>query len=197
MLKKIIILSIFLTLGAFASDKVKVEALSDFSTVNPTKNFNVRLVEDSQIQGLFMLENDILNCKVEKVTDPKRAKLNAGIYLRVISYVDKKGTHKFSENLSAKYAKNVVNKEGIKSIPPKKVVKTTAGAVGSFFVKGISYGISFVDGVVTNEQDNRLKSGVKQVYDDSFLSLIEKGEEVEIKTGDVFYLIIKTDKEED
>ncbi len=197
LITKLFVLLLILAVPVYAADRVKVEALSDFSTLNPAKTFSVRLVEDSEIQGLFMLQNDILNCSVQKITDPKRAKQDAKIYLKVLNYVDKKGVHNFNDNLRAKYAKTVVNKEEIKKIPPKKVVTKTAGTVGSFFVKGFSYGVSFVDGIVTNEEDNRLKSGVKQVYDDSFLSLIEKGQEVEIKQGDIFYLIIKTDKEED
>ena len=85
--------------------------------------------------------------------------------------------------------------EEIKKIPPKKIVKKTASTVGSFFVKGFSYGVSFVDGFSENKEDNRLKSGAKQVYDDSFLSYIEYGSEVEIKEGDEFYLVISKKKD--
>ena len=77
------------------------------------------------------------------------------------------------------------------------IKKKTAGAVGDYFLQGVSYGISFVDGIVTNNEGNRLKSGVKQVYDDSFLSYIEYGQEIEIKEGDAFYLVVTPTKEKD
>ena len=48
------------------------------------------------------------------------------------------------------------------------------------FFTGVSYGISFVDGLVTNPEGNRLKSGAKQVYKDSFLSYVEKGEDIHV-----------------
>ena len=87
--------------------------------------------------------------------------------------------------------------EEIKKTPPKTIVKKTASTVGNFFVKGFSYGVSFVDGVKENKEDNRLKSGVKQVYDDSFLSLVEYGEEIEIKEGQEFYFVVKKVKNKD
>ena len=53
----------------------------------------------------------------------------------------------------------------------------------------IGYPLSLSNkGYITNNEENRLKSGVKQVYDDSFVSLIEYGDEILIKKGDVFYM---------
>ena len=74
------------------------------------------------------------------------------------------------------------------------IIKIPIQTDGDFFVTGVSYGVSFVDGVITNNEENRLKSGVKQVYDDSFISLIELGDEIVIKKGDIFYLILKEEK---
>ena len=60
---------------------------------------------------------------------------------------------------------------------------------------GFSQALSFVDGAKTNTEGNRIKSGAKQVYDDSILSFIKYGNEIDIKKGDVFYLIVKEEKE--
>lgn len=141
--------------------------------------------------GIFMIKGDIINCSTLKVTDPKRAKRNAKIFFSLDSYVDSKGIHNFKRNLTGKYAKTVISKDNIKDIDAKKAAKSTAGMVGNHFIPGVSYGISFVDGVVENQEGNRLKSGAKQVYKDSFLSYVEYGEEIEIKEGDEFYLIVK------
>lgn len=197
-MKKIIISLICALMfsGAYAADKVHVRAISEFSTINPSSNFQIEVIEDSEIDNISVVRGDIINCTLEKVTDPKRAKQNAKIYLNVVSYTDKLGEHYFSTPLRAKYAKTVINKEEIQKIPPKQVAKKTASTVGNFFVKGISYGISFVDGFSENKEDNRLKSGVKQVYDDSFLSLVERGSEVTISPDDEFYLVISKRKED-
>ena len=112
------------------------------------------------------------------------------------SYSDKKGTHKIEPKMIAKYTEKVLSVEEIKKTPPKKIAKKAVSTVGNFFVAGFSYGVSFVDGVKQNKEDNRLKSGVKQVYDDSFLSYVEYGHEVEIKEGQEFYLVVKKAKEE-
>ncbi len=193
------ILSVFIMLlvsCAFAADKVHVEALNGFSSADVEEGFNfkVKLVEDSTMNDIYMLKGDILNCVLKKVTDPTRAKRDAKIYFTVESYEDSKGVHEIQESLVARYAKTVLNKEEIKKTPPKKIAKTAAGAVGNFFMKGFSYCVSFVDGVATNPEGNRLKSGAKQVYKDSFLSMVEYGNEVTVKEGDVFYLVVKSVK---
>ena len=197
-MKKILLfLFLSLNLAAFGSDKLQVKALTDFSSINPSSYFDVTLVKDGTINDMFMIKGDVINCRIIKVTDPKRAKQNAKIYMQVISYKDKKGIHDFQEVYIAKYAKTALTKDEIKNIPPKTIVKKTASTVGNFFVKGFSYAVSFIDGFSENEENNRLKSGAKKVYKDSFLSYIEEGSEVEIKKGDVFYLIIKKVKDEE
>lgn len=194
-MKKLLVLMLFLLSPVYASDKLHVKALTDFSSASPQKNFTVQVIEDGEMNDIPLFKGDILNCTLEKIKDPKRAKMDAKIYLKIDSYEDSKGVHNIDEFLIGKYAKKVLNKEEIKKTPPKKIVKKTAGVVGGYFIKGFSYGVSFVDGAVENKDGNRLKSGAKQVYDDSFLSLVEFGHEVEIKTDDTFYLVVKRAKD--
>ena len=197
-MKKILyFLMFFMILPVFAADKLHVSAMSDFNSVNPEQSFQVMLVEDGVLDDVYMIKGDILNCTLKKVTDPTRAKRDAKIYFVLNGYTDKKGTHNFEDIMVAKYAEKILSKEEIKKTPPKTIVKKTASTVGNFFVKGFSYGVSFVDGIKENKEDNRLKSGVKQVYDDSFLSLVEYGEEIEIKEGQEFYFVVKKIKNKD
>lgn len=199
-MKKIFLLAMILfTSCAFAADKLHVEALSDFSSENIEQSANIsfKLIEDGTMNGTFMIKGDILNCVLKKITDPTRAKRDAKIYFSVVSYQDSKGVHNVPEPLVARYAKTVLNKEEIKKTPPKKIVKTAAGAVGNFFMKGFSYCVSFADGFATNPEGNRLKSGAKQVYKDSFLSMVEYGSEVSVNKGDTFYLVVKSAKDRD
>lgn len=197
-MKKILLSSICAILmfsSAYASDKIHVKSLSEFSTTNPVEAFKVEVIEDGEVDNMHVIKGDIINCTLEKVTDPKRAKQNAKIYLNVVSYEDKLGEHSFMNPLRAKYAKSVISVEEMQKIPPKQVAKKTVSTVGNFFVKGVSYCVSFVDGFSQNKEDNRLKSGAKQVYDDSFLSLVNYGSQVAIDVGDEFYLIVSKKKE--
>ncbi len=195
-MKKIIyFLMLIMMSPVFAADKLHVSAMNDFSTVNPTANFQVMLIEDGILNDVYMLRGDILNCTLKKITKPTRAKRDAKIYFDVVSYSDKKGTHEIKPKMVAKYAQKVLSVEEVKKTPPKKIAKKAVSTVGNLFVTGFSYGVSFVDGVKENKEDNRLKSGVKQVYDDSFLSYVEYGHQVDIKEGQEFYLIVKKSKE--
>lgn len=195
-MKKLILLFLIMLISpVFASDKVHVRALDDFSTVEPKETFSVELIEDSSINGVFMLKGDKINCSLLKVTDPTRGKRDAKIFFVLNDYEDKSGSHEIKPLVVAKYAKSVLSVEEVKKTPKRKYVKKAIGTVGNFFYKGVSYGVSFVDGVAQNEEGNRLKSGAKQVYEDSFLSLVEEGQQIEIKTGDEFYFIAKAAKE--
>lgn len=195
-MKKIIIFFVILLFNsAFAFSNIKVEALEDFNSILPVPDFRVKIVQDGNINNLFFIQGDILHCTLEKVKAPKRAKIDAKVFFKINSYEDSKGSHKIEIPLIAKYASRIVSKEEIKKIPPKNIIKKVGGTIGDFFVTGVSYGVSFVDGLITNNEENRLKSGVKQVYDDSFVSLIEYGDEILIKKGDVFYFVVKEEKE--
>lgn len=199
-MKKILALFLFVFLAlssfALAKDNIKVTALSDYDSSSPKENFKAKLAEDGQIDGIYMIKGDILNCELIEIKDPTRAKRDAKIFFKLISYEDSKGTHYFKDNYAAKYAKTVLSKEEIEKIPPKTMAKKTARTVGNFFVSGFSYAFSFVDGAKENKENNRLKSGAKQAYKDSFFSYVEYGNEVQIKKGDEFYFQVKKYKED-
>lgn len=197
-LKKIILFVLaYVALPVFASENIHVQALQDYSSIKPAHTFKVKVLKPIHTDYYSLLEGDILNCELYKTTEPTRGKRDAQIYFMLKTYVDDAGVHPIEHKYLARYAKNVLNVEAIKSIPPKTAVKKAAGVIGNHFLAGVSYGISFVDGVATNPDGNRLKSGAKQVYDDSFVSLVEKGEEVVIQKGDEFYLVTKLVGEEE
>ena len=93
-----------------------------------------------------------------------------------------------------KYAEKVLSAEEIKNIDAMKVGKKAAITVGNHFVKGVAPVASLAEGIVKNEEGNRLESGVKQVYKDSVFSYVEKGQHLDIKQGDEFYLVFKQAK---
>lgn len=190
-MKKIFIFLFFLlSSNAFGAWDIKLKALDNFTTLNPSENFSAKVIQDIKIDDIELSKDDIINCTLNKTIDPKRAKMDAKIYFNLESFENEQGKHDFQIQYLGKYEDEIL-KEKIKNISAKDAAKSTAGIIGSHYVPGFSQAISFVDGVVENKDDNRVKSGFKQVYKDSPLSFVEKGEEIEIKKGDIFYLKVK------
>ena len=201
MVKKIL-LTILLTFisihTAMAADQIKVVAIEDFKTAEPAETIDVKVLKASPLGKYELKENYVLHCQVLKIVDPKRLKRSASFYVRPVSYTTPDNDIvRIREEFYGKYSKHVLSKEELKEIEPGKVIKGAALTVGNYFVKGLSIGVSFVEGVVKNEKDNRLKSGVVNAYEASPLSYVEEGQQLDIKVGDDFYLVFKYDDDEE
>ena len=186
---------LFQTSVIFAADQIKVIAMSEFKTDSPSESLNVRVIEPSKLGHYDLSQNSILHCKVLKVVDPKRGKRNASFYVKPSYYIYDDKTFDIEEEMYGKYSKFVLSKEELKKLPSFDLMKKAALSVGNYFVKGISIAYSFVEGIVKNEEDNRLKSGVVNAYEESPLSYISEGEQLDIKVGDDFYLVFKTEED--
>ena len=164
---------------------IAVEALSGFTTENPPKEMSIKLLEDVAVDDTLTIKAEtIVDGNVVDVTDPKRLKRNASFTFVPTSYRDERGQVVVIKNYyPAKYTTKI-NKG--------QLAKSAALGVGSFFVKGLSIGYSAVEGAIKNEKDNRFKSSVTEVYQDSPLSYVEKGEELVIEKGQLFFLNFKT-----
>ena len=73
---------------------------------------------------------------------------------------------------------------------------STAGGI-LLNIPGLGQAVSFVKGAVKDPDENRLKSGVKQIYKDSPLSYIEEGKEVVLAPDSIFVLKFKTGKDDE
>lgn len=169
---------------------VSVQAMEDFTTEKPPETMYVKILEDIILDETLSFKNgDIIEGKVVDVTDPKRLKRNATFSFVPVSYRNSSGeTIEIRGYYPAKYTTKL-NKG--------QLAKTAALGVGNFFVKGLSLGYSAVEGAVKNEKDNRFKSSVNEVYEDSPFSYVEKGGEIVIKKDQVFYLNFKVKDEPD
>ena len=175
------VLSLLLCAPALAKT-IEVEALSDFSSVNPPKTMSVKVVVDvyNDENQLAVPKGTIINGKIVDVKDPRRLKRNATFSFVPTTYTDVNGNvNKVKRHFAGKYTT---------PIDKKKLAKNAALGVGNYFVKGLSMGYNTLEGVVKNEEDNRLKSGAKALYKSSPISYIEEGQDIEIKTGEIFYL---------
>lgn len=168
---------------------IPVEALSDFSTEKPVSTYSVKILDDIEFDRNTILKNGyILEGKIVDVSDPKRLKRDANFVFVPEKYKELNGQLVTVKGYyPAKYTTKLNKKE---------IAKSAALSVGNLFVKGLSVGYSAVEGAIKNEQDNRFKSSVNEVYEKSPLSYVEKGSQLEIKAGDVFLLNFKV-KEED
>ena len=96
--------------------------------------------------------------------------------------------HTFNENLKGKYSMHMDKKE---------LAKSASLTVGSYFVKGLSLGVNAVEGAIKNEEGNRFKSSVVNVYENTPFSYVETGNELNILEGDIFWLKFKTPNDEE
>lgn len=198
MMKKLILIIVCVLLqvsASYAASQLHVIALEEFKTDKPSKNISVRVLEQTELGRYQIGTNALLNCQVLKIIDPKRGKRNATFFVKPISYTNGSETVAIEEEMYGKYSKFVLSKEELKKIPPFKVMKNAALMVGNYFVKGLSIAYSFGEGFVKNEKDNRFKSGVTNAYEESPLSYIGEGEQLDIKVGDDFYLVFKTEED--
>ena len=194
LLYSLLILSITTATAFASSENVKVEAVSDFSTAHPAQKIDVKVVNDSTLGTHTLKEGDIIHCKVVKVTDPKRGKRAASFAVCPISYTSEGHTTTINENYYGKYTEKVMSKEQLKNVDPVKVGKKAAISVGNHFVKGVAPAVYLAEGMIKNEDGNRIESGVKTVYKNSPLCYVEKGQEINIKPGQEFYLTFKPSK---
>lgn len=159
---------------------VVVESLSDFSTANPPTSITVKLIEPLELANEFQLNAGvIMQGDLVDVTSPKRLKRDANFSFKPKSYTDKDGEHKITQDVTASYTEPV---------DKGNLAKNAALGVGSFFVKGLSIGYAAVEGAVKNEEDNRFKSSITSAYESSPFSYANKGEDLEIKKSQYFYL---------
>lgn len=169
-----------------ASESAIGVALNDFSTANPAKHFEVELSEAVEIpDSQSFPEGTVLYGVVTKVSDGQRGKRQGYFEFHPTIYKTSKGEFNIkNRNLIVKitHYQPLDKKEAVKKVATTGVT-TVAGKV--LKVPVLSQGVSFVKGAVNADEDeNMLVGGVKQVYEDSPLSYVEKGESLEIHSGE-------------
>ncbi len=189
-MKKVLLLFGLMILAnpAFAGTKVLVQSLDNFSTVSPKYQMSVKVVETHKFRSGFTLEKgSVIKSTVVKVTDPKRGKRNAYIVLRPSTYtVPSKGNQvRYLKNgrLEAKVYKS-------KKLNKKEAAEKGAVGVGGLMLPGLSQLYYFGKGYSHPQKGkSRLASGGRSVYENSPLSYVEKGKEMQIRRGE--YLKLK------
>lgn len=183
----LMIVFIFLLFGSNAEAKtIKVISCENFSTVAPHDIYKVKTIRESKISNDFYLEpNTVIVGEVTKIHKPKRGKQDSYFEFQPKTYIYNDKTEDFNElNLNGKIKE-------YKNFDPTEIVFKTGLGVANFFLKGIIDVGEFVIGAYQNKYEGRIKSGVLNIYNNSFLTFIEYGKELNIKEGDVLVLKIK------
>ena len=184
---------IFLTLAlmlvmtpAFAASKTVVQCLNSFSSDNPSSYFSAKVMKEMEYKnGIYLRENSIINAKVVKVVDAKRAKRDAYFVIKPLSYTDPVAGKTYNvQNLGVE-AKVV----GYKPFDAAETAKKAGISVANFFVQGFSTIYHFSDGYIhPKARKGRFESGVQNAYDNSILSYIEEGDALKVRSGDCLAL---------
>ena len=85
----LLVLTAFLIINPVFAKNIKVEALSDFSTVNPPKTWKIKVIEGFVADnGQVVNSNTILEGKIIDVASPKRLKRAATFTFVPQTYYD-------------------------------------------------------------------------------------------------------------
>lgn len=83
------VLVMVLSITSVLAKNVKVEAMSEFSTLNPPSEWQVKIAESFTTKsGETIYEGSIITGKIEEIQDPKRLKRNANFKFIPTSYYD-------------------------------------------------------------------------------------------------------------
>ena len=199
---KKIILSFFIMIITTLSSNAETiigTALTDFSTATPKEYFAVKIDEGFTVDNFKTYNKDtIFYGKIIKVENGKRGKRMGYFVFSPTHYADAKGSYimdKKNQQIKVSFYKPFDKEHAMKSIANTGVTTAAGQLLG---IPLLSQSISFIKGVVKPEENtNRVVSGVKKVYKDSPLTLVEKGDELIIHPGQQVKLKINFDENEE
>ena len=187
-------LTSFLIINPVIAKNIKVEALSDFSTVNPPKIWKIKIIEGFVADnGQAVHPNTIVEGKIIDVTSPKRLKRAAAFTFVPQTYYDPRigYTQDVKRDFQGKYSSKT-------DMTAKNVAKKGALTAGNLLVGSfVAPAVGLVEGAVKNSEGNRAKSAVVSAYENTPLSYASKGKELEFKKGQVFIMNFKLKSEEE
>lgn len=188
---------LFMTALSVCAETITGIAVFPFSTDNPTTTFTVKMNQPIVINNMISVkEGEYLYGNVTKVVDGQRGKRMGYFVFNPTYLADGKGKVKPLTDKTLK-----VKVSFYKPFDPKSTAKNLA-ETGAETAAGIllnipmvSQGVSFIKGVANPDEEasNRITSGFKQVYKDSPLSYVEKGEPLILEKGQEVKLNFKNE----
>ena len=180
-----VLLVFFATAISASAEALTGTALSDFSTEHPEKHFSVKINEGFTVDNLVKYDDGtIFYGEVTKVVNGKIGKRKGYFVFTPTYYSTKEGVHQIARNnlrIKVSYYKPFDKDQAVKNLA-NTGLSTAASTL--FHIPMLSQGVSFIKGVVTSDEDsNRLVSGVKSAYKSTPLTYVEKGEELHVLQG--------------
>lgn len=183
MKKTILLIFIWFILPLGANAKtIKVEALQDFSTQNPTAVFSVKTTQYEEINNNFIEPGTKILGEIIKIQGPKRGKRDGYLEFVPKTWTSSKTNGKIEVNYT------IGRIIGYEPVDPKGLAFNVTRKVANFLLKGAVSAAEFTHGAITAEKGQKIKTGLNEVYKDSFISYVEFGENLNIHTGDILLL---------
>lgn len=184
------IIFISLSLQSVMAKTVKVKAITPFNSNNPPYSFEVKVLNTTPLIDNFSVESgSILKGYIYKTLPPKRLKQSASFIFIPQLYITQSGKQQNLTNMVAQYTTKINTKD---------VIVNSAYTFGTLPIVLATAGVFAYEGAKNAQSgEDALKSSAINVYENSPLSLIEKGKELNIKTNQSFLLnlvIVKQDE---
>lgn len=190
----VLIISALLVMSPVMAKNIKVEALDNFSTANPSKTWKVKILEGfTADSGVVVHPNTVIEGNIVNVKSPQRLKRNATFRFVPTTYYDPQvGEAKpVRREFEGKYSST-------SNLDKKNLAKTGAISAGNMLIGSfVAPTVGLVEGVVNNKEGNLAKSAVVGAYERTPLSYANKGQEMEFKKGQVFTMNFKLKGEEE
>lgn len=181
----VLIFILFMLTSAEAAT-IKAYSLQDFSKSKQSSTYKFKITEDQYLDNGTLLKKDaIISGIVCVVVNAKHCRKN-GYFEFIPTELELNG------NIQQIYIHN--SKAIIYAYKPKDIKggsEYTAKKVVGIFLPGVPQCISFSQGASKAPEGQKIKGGFYKIYKDSFFSLLERGEDLNIKEGDT--VIFKID----
>lgn len=177
-----LVVSILVPQSAFAK-KVKVQAITPFDSNNPPHSFTIKLNEPIFNDSLFLYKDTIINGYIYQTIPPKRLKQSASFIYIPTNYIDSLGKKQYITNVVTQYTTK---------FRPKDAITNALYIFGGVPVALATAGFYAAQGAMedknTTKTKDTLKASAENVYENSPLSLIEKGDFLKIQSNQDFLL---------
>lgn len=194
-IKLILVLVLLLFINPVFAKTIKVVAQTTehFDPYNPPEVFYAKILEKVNVEENKVVPKGTIMGNVVKVSTSKRGKRNGYLVIQISGFKEE-GATSFSPTRNDIRAKVTRYKKA----DLKELGISGATSVAGLFVDHIAIPINFARGMITPyENKSRLMSGAQKVYEKSTLSYISKGQEIDLKAGELVVLSVKIKDKED
>lgn len=177
---------IFFLAPSVQAKTLKVLAIENFSTAVPKPVCKILIVDSQElIEGVYLKAGTIVSGNVIEIHKPNIGKRDS--YFEIIpTSITYNG---ITEDIT--HTPVICKVQKYKHVEVKELAAKTGLSVANIILKGMIDVLEFAHGAYQDNYDNRIKSGIMEVYNSSFLKYIEPGSELNISRGDLLVLKVK------